>query len=223
MPPSSPDEHALVRLSMAAKNGCGQALEHLLAEVHVHVARCCRTWLSRIGQGAVEEVAQEALIRVAAGLGACRAENDEDLLAWCRTVARHAAFDRLRSHQREWDVRVFAEELDQVECEIPDPENATEPSVLLQALDEALDAEPEAVHSLLWHRLVQRDGWEEAAGVLDLTPAGAKRRFQRTMARLRRTILATLARRRPDDPGVEKALRWLKAHAGCRHRSAASP
>jgi RNA polymerase sigma factor (sigma-70 family) len=223
MPPSSPDSHALVHLSAAAKSGCGQALEHLLAEVHVHVARCCRTWLSRIGQGAVQEVAQEALIRIAGGLGACRAENDEDLLVWCRTVARHAAFDRLRSDQREWDVRVFAEELDQVECEIPDPENTTGVSVLLQALDEALDAEPEMVHSLLWHRLVQRDGWEEAADALGLTPAGAKRRFQRATDRLRKAILAALARRRPDDPGAEKALRWLRTHAVGRHRPAASP
>lgn len=207
---------------MAAKSGSGQALEHLLVEVHVHVARCCRTWLSRIGQGAVQEVAQEALIRIADGLGACRAENDEDLLTWCRTVARHAAFDRLRSHQREWDVRVFAEELEEVECEIPDPENTTEISVLLQALDEALDAEPEMVHSLLWHRLVQRDGWEEAAGALGLTPAGTKRRFQRTTARLRRAVLAALTRRSPNDPGAEKALRWLRAHAAGRHSCAAS-
>lgn len=222
MTPSSPDGHALVRLSTAARSGCGQALEHLLVEVHVHVARCCRTWLSRIGQGAVEEVAQEALVRIAGGLGAYRAENDEDLLAWCRTVARHAAFDRLRSHQREWDVRVFAEELDQVECEIPEPENTTAVSVLLQALDEALAAEPELVHSLLWHRLVQRDGWEEAAGALDLTPASAKRRFQRTTARLRRAVLAALTRRSPDDPRAERALRWLRTHAGGRHRSATS-
>ncbi|HYR06734.1 MAG TPA: sigma-70 family RNA polymerase sigma factor [Longimicrobium sp.] len=222
MPPSSPDGHALVRLSAAAQSGCGQALEHLLAEVHVPVARCCRAWLSRIGHGAVQEVAQEALIRIAGGLGACRAENDEDLLTWCRTVARHAAFDRLRSHQREWDVRVFAEELEEVECEIPNPENTTGISVLLQALDEALDAEPEMVHSLLWHRLVQRDGWEEAAGALGLTPAGAKRRFQRTTARLRRTVLSALARRRADDPGAEEALRWLGTRASGHHQSAAS-
>jgi RNA polymerase sigma factor (sigma-70 family) len=223
MPPSSPDSHALVRLSAAAKSGCGQALEHLLGEVHVHVARCCRTWLSRIGQGAAQEVAQEALLKIAGSLTSCRAENDEDLLRWCRTIARHAAFDRLRSDQREWDVRVFAEEFDDIECEIPDPENTIGISVLLQALDEALDAEPEMVHSLLWHRLVQHDGWEEAAGALDLTPAGAKRRFQRTTARLRRTVLAALTRRRPDDPGAEDALSWLRARAGDRHRSPASP
>lgn len=220
MRPSSPDGFHLIRLVQAAKGGCGRALECLLAEAHVHVARCCRTWLSRLGHGAAQEVMQEALLKIAGGLGACRAENDEDLLAWCRTVARHAAFDRLRSHQREWDVRVFAEELDHVGFETPDPENTTPVATLLHSLDEALQAEPEMVHTLLWHRLVRGDDWETAAEALGLTPAAAKRRFQRTTARLRRNILAGLENR-PNDPIAAEARRWLRTRARD-HRTAAS-
>ncbi|WP_420128140.1 RNA polymerase sigma factor [Longimicrobium sp.] len=205
--PDSTARTGLVELAAAEKDGCEHALERLLAHVHVHVVRACRRWLAGIGDGAAEEVAQEALVRIAAGLQTCRAGTDEVLFAWCHAVARHAAMDRLREHLREWEVRALGDELAEVECGADADERSAAVGALLAVLHEALGTEPEAVHALLWHRVVRRDSWEEVGHALGLTAAGAKRRFQRTVARVRRKVERLLAQ--GDDPGRTDARRWL--------------
>lgn len=192
--PAFTSQHDLVALASAASDGCEQALERLLAEVHVYVSRWCGAWLSRIGEDAARETAQEALVRIARGIGTCRAARDGALLAWCRTVARHAALDRLREHRREWEVRAFAEELGEA-ADGMEGEPGWSPAVaaLLDVMEEALSAEADSVHALLWHRLVQRDSWAEVAEALGLTAAGAKRRYQRAVARIRQKAVRVLA------------------------------
>lgn len=205
--PSSTPHHGLVTLASAASDGCEQALELLLVEVHVHVSRCCRAWLSRIGDDAACETAQEALVRIARGIATCRATRDEALLAWCRAVARNAALDRLREHRREWEVRVLTEEFGEAECDQGHAPRSAAVIALLEVVDEALSAEPDSVHALLWHRVVRHDSWAEVGAALGLTAAGAKRRYQRTAARLRRRTESLL--RTTDIPGREEALRRL--------------
>ncbi|HEX5868819.1 MAG TPA: sigma-70 family RNA polymerase sigma factor [Longimicrobium sp.] len=175
--------------------------------MHVHVVRSCRAWLAGTGDGAAEEVAQEALVRIAAGIHTCRAGTDDVLFAWCHAVARNAAMDRLREHLREWEVRALGDELAKVECDPDAGEQSVAVSALLAVLHEALGTEPEAVHALLWHRVVRHDSWEEAAHALGLTAAGAKRRFQRTVARVRRKVECLLGQ--SGDPARVEARRWL--------------
>jgi DNA-directed RNA polymerase specialized sigma24 family protein len=205
--PDSTARTGLVDLAAAAKDGCEHALERLLAHVHVPVIRSCRAWLAGIGDGAAEEVAQEALVRIAAGIRSCRAGTDDVLFAWCHAVARNAAMDRLREHLREWEVRALGDELAKVECDLDAGERSPAVDALLAVLHEALGTEAEAVHTLLWHRVVRHDSWEEAARALGLTAAGAKRRFQRTVARVRRKVECLLAR--SDDPACVEARQWL--------------
>ncbi|HEY0015510.1 MAG TPA: sigma-70 family RNA polymerase sigma factor [Longimicrobium sp.] len=205
--PDSTARTGLVDLAAAAKDGCEHALERLLAHVHVHVVRSCRAWLAGVGDGAAEEVAQEALVRIATGIHTCRAGTDDVLFAWCRAVARNAAMDRLREHLREWEVRALGDEFAEVEGDPDAAERSQAVSAVLAVLDEALGTEPEAVHALLWHRVVRQDSWEEAAHALGLTAAGAKRRFQRTVARVRRKVECALTG--SDDPARVAARRWL--------------
>jgi DNA-directed RNA polymerase specialized sigma24 family protein len=205
--PDSTARTGLVDLAAAAKDGCEHALERLLAHVHVHVFRSCRAWLAGVGDGAAEEVAQEALVRIAAGIHTCRAGTDDVLFAWCHAVARNATMDRLREHFREWEVRALCDELAKVECDLDAGEQSVALNALLAVLHEALGTEPEAVHALLWHRVVRHDSWEEAAHALGLTAAGAKRRFQRTVARVRRKAECLLAQ--SDDPARVEARQWL--------------
>jgi RNA polymerase sigma factor (sigma-70 family) len=204
--PASSSHHGLAQLASAARAGCGQALERLLAEVHIHVIRCCRAWLSRIGEDAACETAQEALVRIARGLSTCRAEHDDAFLAWCRAVARHAALDRLRDHRREWEVRAFAEELGDAESDGEDAGHSAAVAALLEVLEEALTAEPDRVHALLWHRVVRRDSWAEVAVALGLTAAGAKRRYQRAAARIRRGAARRLSRKAGVGPAAALVL-----------------
>jgi DNA-directed RNA polymerase specialized sigma24 family protein len=205
--PDSTARTGLVDLAAAAKDGCEHALERLLAHVHVHVVRSCRAWLAGTGDGAAEEVAQEALVRIAAGIHTCRAGTDDVLFAWCHAIARNAAMDRLRVHLREWEVRALGDELAKVECDLDAGEQSVAVSALLEVLHEALGTEPEAVHALLWHRVVRHDSWEEAPHALGLTAAGAKRRFQRTVARVRRKVECLLAQ--SGDPARVEARQWL--------------
>lgn len=190
--PAFTSQNDLVALASAASDGCEQALERLLAEVHIYVSRWCGAWLSRIGEDAARETAQEALVRIAKGIGTCRADRDEALLAWCRAVARHAALDRLREHRREWEVRAFAEEFGEAADGMEEPGWSPAVAALLDVMEEALSAEADSVHALLWHRVVQRDSWAEVAQALGLTAAGAKRRYQRAVARIRRKAVRVL-------------------------------
>ena len=60
--------------------------------------------------------------------------------------------------------------------------------VLLRLAVEAYGQTPPATADLLWSRLVAGAEWEEVAQEFGTTAAGAKRRFQRATARLRRMI-----------------------------------
>lgn len=204
--------HGLVELAKAAQDGCEQALERLLAQVHVHVVRSCRVWLTGAGAAVADEVAQETLVRIAARIDECRADADAMLLAWCRAIARNAAIDCLREHKAEWEVRTLTGGVALDVSGDAAPENTAAVRTLLDALDEVLESESGPAQTLLWLRLVQRDTWAEAGETLGITAGAAKRRFQRTMVRLRKAVSRTLALRPPRER--EQALRWLARGPG---------
>ena len=195
MEPTGTDA-TLLPLVRGAAGGDVSALEHLLALVHVHVTRYCRAWLSREPEEVVQDVAQECLVRVAGELGSCRAEADAEFLAWCRTIARNSGLDLLRARKREREARVlFGERSGAADRRTSDAgPGRTAVRLLMEALAPALNAESETTHALLWHRLVQHDTWAASAEALQLSRSGARRRFERTILRLRRGMRRALAR-----------------------------
>jgi RNA polymerase sigma factor (sigma-70 family) len=190
-----PFDSTLLPLVRAARKGDEQALERLLVPVHVHVSRYLYAWLERSGDDIVQDLAQECVLRVMRALAECQATTDAGFLAWCRTIAKNAGLDRFRAEKRERESLAAVQMLSAGTGDWHQDDNAHAPAIrmLLQALAEALRHEPEGAHEVLWHRLVQGDTWEAAAKGLQVSPAGSKRRYQRTIRRLDRRVRCTLA------------------------------
>lgn len=202
----------LVGLASRARRGDQGALERLLAEVHVHLHRYFERWIFRRSgwQDTLDDLAQEALIRIARGLGSCAASDDVALLVWTRTVARNVGTDYLRGMRDEWDQREFLdgiEELvdgDEWEREI----EVTGRDIMLRILAEAHTAEADDAQELLWQRVVLGDEWSEAGAALGIPHTAAKRRYQRTQGRIRHAVLRRLVDLAPEE--LSAVRRWLE-------------
>lgn len=193
-------DNRLVTLVGQATEGSDAALERLLTRMHVYVLRYFRRWLyRRTGvEETAEDLTQETLIRIAGALGDFRGTTDGEVLVWCRTVALNIGTDYLRAMRDEWDAAALHEEIAAVHPELDGPWNDDEIGgseglrVLLRLLQNAQDDEVEATQTLLWHRLVQGDTWEDTGGTLDIAHTAAKRRYQRAQQRLRKAVLKGL-------------------------------
>lgn len=196
-----PFDSPLLPLVRAAREGDEQALARLLVLIHVHVSRYLRTWLAGSGDDVVQDLAQECVLRVATALSDCQAATDAGFLAWCRTIAKNAGLDRFRAEKRERESQAVIEILSRGISDSRQDEDTCTPAMrmLLQALAEALGHESEGTHAVLWYRLVQGDTWEAAAQELQVSPAGSKRRYQRTLRRLDRRVRCTVAALQPAD------------------------
>jgi RNA polymerase sigma factor (sigma-70 family) len=191
----------LTSLAMRANCGDGEALERLLAGVHVRVLRFLRAWLHRRGdwEELAQDLAQDTLLRIARSLGGCQAATDAELIRWCLRVARNIGIDHLRAVRDEWDATALALDAgDGPLCQVhgswqSDAQVPTEGArVLLAVLSEVLADEPEEAHELLWERLVAGSPWGSAGAALGVPETAAKRRFQRTQARIRVAVLRRL-------------------------------
>lgn len=187
-----PADSALLPLVRAALQGNEHALGDVLVRVHVHVSRYLRAWLGQSRDDVVQDLAQECVLRVAKALPGCRATTDAGFLAWCRTIAKNAGLDRLRAEKRERDAQTLIQVLN---ADWIRDEAAARPAVdmLLRALADALVQEDESAHEVLWHRIVQGDTWDAASSALQVSPAGSKRRYERTLRRLGQRVRCTVA------------------------------
>jgi DNA-directed RNA polymerase specialized sigma24 family protein len=203
-----------IALATRAREGDDQALEKLLGEVHVHIRRFFHQWLHRRRgwEDLVDDLAQEALIKIARGIATCGATTDAMLMEWCRMVAMNAGKDYLRGMSDEWEVSAFRDEtelrwtLDSSPWESEIEEDPGE-RIMLGLLREAHEAEGEEAQTLLWHRLVQKDEWAATGGALGIPHTAAKRRFQRMQGRIRHAVLKKLVALAPDE--LTAVRRWI--------------
>jgi len=203
----------LVGLAHRARRGDQHALERLLAEVHVYLRRYFERWLfRRLGwQDTLDDLAQEALVKVARGLGDCAASDDVALIVWARTVARNVGTDYLRGMRDEWDQREF---LDGIEELVDGDEwerqiEVTGRDIVLRILADVHAAEAEDAQELLWQRVVLGEEWSEAGAALGIPYTAAKRRYQRTQGRIRQAVLKRLIDLAPDE--LSAVRRWLES------------
>ncbi|MHB1068781.1 MAG: RNA polymerase sigma factor [Gemmatimonadaceae bacterium] len=131
-------------------------------------------------RGLLEDVAQEALLRVWINRRRCRADTDAGVAAWIATITRCTAIDLLRS-----DWRVPTISID-VECAWNPPADtlgeAPRGAALLAELSWTLG---ETDAEVLWHRLVSNQEWSEIGQALGISWTAARRRYQRAITRLR--------------------------------------
>lgn len=212
----------LVELLVAARAGDARAGDALYRALLPLVRRFLARRLAnpRAPDDLLEDLTQEAIIRIAAGIRGCAARTDRDVRAWALTVARRAALDVLRAPATGmrvlWGAAALPSEThstaescrrQRVEVASADlaRDHASETSAPTRAFDllcrltvEAQSTLSEAAAELLWAHLVERSGWPELALRIGTTPGGAKRRFQRAQCRLRQAVLTRIAMLPPD-------------------------
>lgn len=176
-------------LAERAAAGDRGALEELLQELWTPVVRYLARWLAgrREGGETAEDLAQDVLVRLAHGIGECRARTDAQVRGWALTAARNRAFDHLRARARVPTALGAPEGLE----ELTEPFGPPAPlsprlSSLLEQFRTVYEALPPLTQGVLWHRLVQGDSWEVVASEMRITHRSAQRRFQHVQAKVRR-------------------------------------
>jgi RNA polymerase sigma factor (sigma-70 family) len=198
-------EVSLVALLGRARNGVDRvdadaALCTLIERLYPLAARFISRRLTRYRDAneIAADVAQESMVRIATGITACRAATDHELVAWVLVTTRRTAVDMYRSPSSGLAARSLAVDLDDgldadTESEVTDPDEASPRRTLLRLASRAYDALKSSTAELLWWRLIRDAEWSEVAERLETTPAGAKRRFQRAQAAMRRAVLESIS------------------------------
>ncbi len=158
-----------------------------------------RAWRERLRQfvakqvsaSDVEDVLQEALLRIWRGLGDVR--DGERMNAWIYQVARSAIKDawrrdgRRRHHEQAFVCESEALQTDLIEPALP--EHSIEPSALLAlTLAGFVEGLPPAYRDILRLTEIQGLTQQEAATLLGLSLSGAKSRVQRGRRLLRQEL-----------------------------------
>lgn len=204
-------EEGLYEQFRQARQGDEEALNRVLQAVRPLLLRTIRARVQSMPatQAVAEELAQEALLRVARGLASCRAGTAAQLRAWCRTIARRIVIDHYRRRFEEQERRVGGTlhdiwwhwDADQGSGRWPEASDASTTNVdralgrLLLDVQEVLSA---GTQEVVIRRLLYGDTWREAGEVAGTTSGGAKRRFQGAIDRLRSELLARI-REEPDE------------------------
>jgi len=167
---------------LAAQEGDALALERFATAAREELSRAVEARL-RGGwtRSWVEDVVQDAMVNVCAHYHDCRAATVADLLGWLRSIGRRQVANLFRAEARWRDATTTLGPTPLVGDEKP---GLLSPwaSLLRQRLA-LLGTDP---HKLLWLRFEVNASWAEVARELQTTPSGAKRRYQRLVARLRR-------------------------------------
>lgn len=144
----------------------------------------------------VEDVVQESFVRAFQGLQ--RLQDPERLGPWLLTIARNRALTRLARHRARQgvaaDLKREAEAMGQEAAEMPDPEVGLELQVVRRIIDDLPDgAEKETVN------LFYVEGKLSAREIADLMGVGKSAvtmRLERFRAKVKRRVLAEVARLR---------------------------
>lgn len=185
-----PDWTEAMALIRAASQGDAAALARLLPLVELELRRELRNRSWALSADEVDDLTQEALIRVVEWLHAVRAESIGEFRAWLRRIASTVLYDF--EVREEWNARRISIEdvpvaiamTSEREAPVPTPATAKRIAVLLGALREL----PESTQTLIWMHVVWGASWKELAEHSGLSLSGAKRRFQRALARIRRLV-----------------------------------
>jgi RNA polymerase sigma factor (sigma-70 family) len=186
-------DDVLVPLLKRASEGDEPALTALLTRLHVVVSRFIRRRMNYdlAAEPFVEDAAMEALIKIAEHYHTCRADSDGQVVAWALSVARTVSIDLLRQGLLHYGAAAVC-----IDAGLPSDDGNSDVSrataLLLQVQQEVQDSLPEALQRLLWLHLVEGASWADVGAELGTSAAGAKRRYQRGQARLRRLMFSRI-------------------------------
>ena len=162
---------------------------HPVAPSHTELQRWLtdriRTMLrDRAGPEDVEDLVQEVWIKVLRGIHNCRATRSGEFFAWVGTVAKREVLDFLAGQQRRGRPIERANALPTITgfsdvrgCSISQATDRECP--LLRTLRAELSRADDELHHLIRRRIVLGLSWPEVGRELRISPAAAKRRWQR--------------------------------------------
>lgn len=188
----------LYRLFLGAQKGDSASRDELLGCLRPRILRLIRYRVSGAieAQAVAEDITQDVLVRVNGAMKRCDAQSETQFMAWVFTIARNAIIDWRRQRMREHVGR----------CEWQSPEivqNAAratrEPVSKADRLVGELLLEAQRVLSpdtqeVIRQRLLFGATWRAAGEAVGTTAGGARRRWQRAVARLEREILQRIGK-----------------------------
>lgn len=183
-------EDPLLQILGRARDGDEASLAELLKLLLPTVRAWC---LGRVRdprlRSMVDDIVQETAIRIVRHLGSCRASSSQELAAWTLSIAHR---ESLRIVERGW-IRcwVSLESAGAYEVQVGRADSeAPSNNPLADLLSDGYAALPDGTQKLLYLRIIEGWSWQEVAVEFETTASGAKRRFQRALARLRKHVLA---------------------------------
>lgn len=161
---------------------CAGVHRAFMAVAECVVRRTLQRWAGGVvvRRGQLEDVTQEALLRVWINRARCRAGSDAEAAGWIATIARFTAVDTLRAAFRMPTISIDVEA--PVSLLIESDGESKGPAERLAWLSWAL---AESDSTVLWHRLVLSQEWREIGTSLGISWTAARRRYQRALSRLR--------------------------------------
>ena len=155
------------------------------AELHRWLTHRVRSMLrDRAGTQDVEDLVQEAWIKVLRGIRNCRASRSGEFFSWAGVIAKREVLDflagqqrRARPVERATTLPTFTGFSDLRGCSIS---HTSEPECpMLRTLRTELSRADDELHALIRRRIILGRSWPEVGRELHISPAAAKRRWQR--------------------------------------------
>lgn len=188
--PAAADESELIRLAVAGER---QAIRKIIKTHNQRLYRLVRAIVRNNGDA--EDVLQEAYLRAFASLG--EFHGDSSLSTWLSRIAINAALMRLRGEKRQ--KRSTAAEQMQGQLlsfphggSIADPEKAMAQRQILNLVEQATDALPEAFRLVFVARVIEGLSVEETAAALGVPEATVKTRLHRARKLVKADIEARI-------------------------------
>jgi DNA-directed RNA polymerase specialized sigma24 family protein len=221
----------------AAGAGDRGALTALVPLLYRDARRYLRARLWDADEDEIEDLASAGVVKAVGRLHTARAASNRQFFAWHHAVVWRTTLDARRHRARRdvsggalsldtpcdasvpgvsWGERAAIARWGHLEAEPPgggsvegDGDGARSPArIVAQLAAEAQRALAPGADLVLWSALVAGDAWAEVAVRVGTTPGGAKRRFQRALARLRASVWEA-AGALPEQDRV-RVLAWLR-------------
>jgi RNA polymerase sigma factor (sigma-70 family) len=179
-------------LLIAAQGGDRQATELLFVWMRKQALIAARRALGPHAIMSADDIAHDALLRAFQHLSGCRAQNNQAVFGWLRTITVRVVIESRRANAEKvahaaigigepgaclaWDVD------EQLSEESPQPRHD------VVAVRHAFAELPPETRAVVFLRAVCAAPFGEIAERLGISESGAKRRFQRAQARMRREV-----------------------------------
>ena len=183
--PAAAEERPRVtpELIAACRRGDPRSFEEVVRRTHRHVYT---QPLRLVGDAKeAEDVAQDAYLRVFRGLSGFR--GDAQFETWLYRIVANAAMSHLRRKRRFGDVR--AEPDDSPHPEVPSPARTDDQAVDRQALQEALDALPLSLRTVVVLKDIYGLSCQEIGDQVGASEGAVKVRLHRARRRLKLMLL----------------------------------